>query len=131
VGPPSQPQHTLISSFIGGTTWDCGGAFAQGSAPVVVVESIIQRVLKKWRRIHLLDVGRAAEPGLQPRQPQSWIRPWLPTFSTRERFALLVRTICPCTSTIEIATTDYKCIKCVVRCHIKQSPGLSVIALHT
>jgi hypothetical protein len=41
---------------------------------------------------------------------------------------LLARTVHPCTSTTEIATVNsndyingYKCIKCVVRCQIKQS----------
>jgi hypothetical protein len=46
----------------------------------------------------------------------------------RGRSGPLVRTVHPCTSTAEIATVnnngyinDYKCIKCVVRCQIKQS----------
>jgi hypothetical protein len=46
----------------------------------------------------------------------------------RGRSAPLVRTVRPCTSTAEIATVSsngyingYKCIKCVVRCQIKQS----------
>jgi hypothetical protein len=48
--------------------------------------------------------------------------------ANRGRSMLLVRTVHPCTSTTEIATVssnDYingsKCIKCVVRCQIKQS----------
>jgi hypothetical protein len=50
--------------------------------------------------------------------PRSW-----PAWSV-----LLARTVCPCASTTEIATinnnnyiNDYKCIRCVVRCQIRQS----------
>jgi hypothetical protein len=50
-----------------------------------------------------------------------------PLFANLGWFTLLARMVHHCTSTIEIATISnngYKCIKCVIRCQIKQSQAV-------